>query len=199
MTQIISAITKDYVLSVADRRLTIVGGPTSGKVGDDDTCKLVSLCNLCGIGYTGLARIENVPTHEWIAKALADERCFDPGTAAHVLASRATAAFSKVPREIRNHSFVLTGWSNFKDFNGLRPFIGLVSNMINDVGQILSTPADIFVATAKALRDSEDLCLHAVGQPLSLERGNGLERTLRRLVAESISIVYPAQSRSSVH
>ena len=55
MTQIISVITKDYVLLASDRRLTIGEGPRQGQLVDDDTCKLISLCNTCGIGYSGLA------------------------------------------------------------------------------------------------------------------------------------------------
>lgn len=59
---------------------------------DDDTCKLVSLCNMSGIGYTGLAQIDGIPTHEWIAKTLASEQCSEPATACRLLAERARAA-----------------------------------------------------------------------------------------------------------
>jgi len=73
MTQIIAAITQDYVLLVVDRKLTFLEGHKRGQCKDDDTCKLVSLCNMSGIGYTGLAEIDGIPTHEWIATTLASK------------------------------------------------------------------------------------------------------------------------------
>jgi len=74
VTQILSVITQEYALLVSDRLLTVGDGPKAGAVFTDDECKLVSLCNICGIGYSGLARLGGSPTHEWIAKTLAVSR-----------------------------------------------------------------------------------------------------------------------------
>jgi hypothetical protein len=95
MTQIIAAITKEYALLASDRRLTRISGPQVGQILDDDTCKLVSLCNTCGIGYTGLSTIDGEPTHEWIAKVLAGANCGGPEAASRVLAGRAERALAK--------------------------------------------------------------------------------------------------------
>jgi hypothetical protein len=46
MTQIIAALTPDYVLLASDRQLTAVHGAHKGQRVHDDTCKLVSVCNI---------------------------------------------------------------------------------------------------------------------------------------------------------
>src|SRR6266436_6449948 len=120
MTQVIAVITQKYVLLVADRRLTFLEGPMRGQLTDDDTCKLVSLCNMTGIGYTGLAQIDGIPTHEWIAKTLASEQCSDPGLASRLLAERASSALLSVPLNLRRQTFVIAGWGYFKNWTGLR-------------------------------------------------------------------------------
>ena len=51
MTQILAALTQEYVLVASDRQLTIVSGPRNGQIHDDDTCKLVLLCGIWGIAY----------------------------------------------------------------------------------------------------------------------------------------------------
>ncbi len=183
MTQVITAITNDYVLLVADRRLTY---DVSGQLADDNACKLVSLCNVCGIGYTGLAEIERIPTHEWIAMALAAEHCSDPSTASRILAARATIAFSR-KHKIHKHTFVITGWAYFENLTGLRPFVGFITNTMNEAGQLLPKASNNFCARTKALHDAEELWLSVSGEPVLLERGNALERNLRKLIAKEIS------------
>jgi hypothetical protein len=187
MTQVISAITQDYVLLVADRRLTFLGGSSPGQIADDDACKLVSLCNVCGIGYTGVARMGGIPTHEWIAKTLASERCSDPGPASKLLAERARIALSGVRSEFRSQTFVIAGWAYFDNLTGLRSFSCAITNIMDASGRVLSKVNDNFAVLTKALHDGEDLSLLVIGQPLSSERGNALERNLRELVARRIS------------
>jgi hypothetical protein len=187
MTQIITAITRDYALLVADRRLTFLWGPLQGQLADDDTCKLVSLCNNCGIGYTGLAQIEGIPTHEWIATALASEHCSDPKNASRILSERARVALSSVPLTYRRQEFVIAGWAYFENLAGLRSHVCVITNMIDASGRMLSKTDDTFAVLLKALHDGEDLAIHVVGQLLLLERGQRLERNLRRLITRQIS------------
>src|ERR1700683_5049076 len=137
MTQIIAAITQEYVLLVSDRRLTFLEGPARGQLADDDTCKLVSLCNVCGIGYTGLAQIAGIPTHEWVATTLASERCSDSGPASRLLAERASAALLRVPPAVRFQTFVIAGWAYFENLSGLRPHICVVTNTMDTSGKML--------------------------------------------------------------
>ncbi len=188
MTQILTTITKEYVLLVADRRLTFLPGPMQGQVADDDACKLVSLCNICGIGYTGLAQIEAIPTHEWIAKVLALEQCSDPAKATQILTERANAALSNVPLDLRRQTFVIVGWTYFQGLTGLRPFVCAITNMLDPSGAPLPATASTFsVLGPSALKDGQDLAIHVIGQRLRLERGQRLERNLHKLVSKEIS------------
>lgn len=185
MTQIISAITQEYVLLASDRRLTIASGPNRGKPLDQEVCKLVNLCNLCGIGYTGLATIEGDSTHEWIAKALASERCRECLGASTTIANRADSAFSKSPFPIPQ-MFVLAGWGFFKELRGLRAQARLISNAHNETGRPLLAPKNSFVSLLKVLTDNEELFWRVTGYPLVLRREQQLDRNLRRLAAREI-------------
>jgi hypothetical protein len=188
MTQIITTITREYVLLASDRRLTFLTGPKHGHLADDDTCKLVSLCNTCGIGYTGLAQIEGSPTHEWIAKALASEQCSDPANASRILSERAKAALLRVPRNLRRQEFVIAGWAHFTNLTGLRSHVCAITNMTDATGRMLFTePAESFAVLLHALHDEEDLWTYVIGQPLQLERTKRLERNLQNLVKREMS------------
>ena len=188
MTQIITTITREYVLLASDRRLTFLNGPKQGQLADDDTCKLVSLCNTCGIGYTGLAQMEGTPTHEWIAKTLAAEQCSDPANASRILSERAKAALSSVPRHLPRQEFVIAGWAHFTNLTGLRSHVCVITNMRDVTGRILFTePAESFAVLLHALQDGEDLWTYVIGQPLQLERTKRLERNLQNLVKREMS------------
>jgi hypothetical protein len=187
MTQVIATATQDYVLLVADRRLTFIGGQMHGQLVDDNTCKLVSLCNTSGIGYTGLAQIEGAPTHEWIAKVLASEQCSDPAIATRVLAERARIALLNVSSTIRRQTFVLAGWAKFLNLAGIRSYLAIVTNMADGSGRPLPEPNEEFAVLVGALRDAEDLRIQVAGQPLLSGRGPLLQRNLRRLITREIS------------
>lgn len=180
MTQIIGAITKDYVLLASDRRLSIGEGSRAGESVDEDTCKLVCLCGAAGIGYTGLARIEGTPTHEWIAKKLAEAGCCDPANADRIIAERATAAFSRIRRWPQ--SFLMAGWAYFEKFTGLRPHLCLITNMLDSSQCRAREPLESFFSFRKALRDDEPSCCEVIGAPLRVDRIRQLRRNIDRLV-----------------
>jgi hypothetical protein len=187
MTQVISVITKDYAMLVSDRRLTIGEGPRLGDVADDDTCKLVSVCNTCGIGYSGLAHFEGSPTHEWIAKTLASESCSDALTASHILKGNANRIFStlKLAKKIRQE-FLIAGWGLFRELPGLHPFMRLISNIRDGSGRALSQPADSFASLLKVLLNEEPFFCRSIGQPVGKHRAQQLVRNLQRLVRREI-------------
>ena len=186
MTQILGVITRDYALLASDRRLTIAEGPRRGEPYDDDTCKLVSLCGVCGIAYSGLAHIEANPTHEWIGKTLASENCCHPERASRVLVERAGRAFAKVRPEIRSHTFLISGWAEFTDFVGVRSHFCAISNCLDEAGRALATARDTFDCRIYPLPDAKQFLWCWIGQPLRTERVQGLERNLRKLVARKI-------------
>jgi hypothetical protein len=186
MTQIVSVITKDYALLASDRRLTVGEGPRLGELVDDDACKLVSLYNTCGIGYSGLARIEGKATHEWIATTLASANCRGPAKASQVLAERAGRVLASVPVSIRRQIFLIAGWELFTKPPGLRSFFSVITNALDESGQALAQPRALFDCRVRALHDGEELLWYVIGQPLPTERSEQLERNLRRLVEREI-------------
>jgi hypothetical protein len=181
VTQIISVITQKYVLLVSDRRLTSL---EDGKVFYDEECKLVSLCNICGIGYSGLAKLDGISTHEWIARTLAAANCHNASRASQILAQMTPRALSKVKAEWRRQIFLLAGWSHFDNPPALRSYYCVVTNTLDENGQMLATPRERFDRTICALRDDEQFLYYTIGQPI--KRVGKLERNLRRLVEREI-------------
>jgi len=185
MTQIIGVLTNDYALLASDRRLTIGEGPRFGESVDEDTCKLINLCNTCGIGYTGLAEIERCPTHEWIAKTLASENCRDASRASQALKEHATRVFSE-PRLSRiPQEFLMAGWGLFQELAGLHPFMRLVTNIRDDAGAPLPHPGSSFASLMKVLV-VEHLFYWIIGQPIRQDRERQFLNKLQRLVRREI-------------
>lgn len=186
MTQILAAITNNYVLLATDRRLTYAVGPKKGQLFDDDTCKLVNFCNYSGLAYSGLAQIEGKATHEWIACALADANCSDIGTAGKIIRDRATQAFSKLPPSTRRHVFVMAGWAQFKKFPGLRPHVGVISNYLDSDWRPLPDSRPTFDFTTRVLNEDGPVYWAAFGQPLGEDRYHAFTRNMNRLVTRDI-------------
>ena len=186
LTQIISVITKEYALLASDRRLTYADGPRRGELFNDDTCKLISVCNFCGIGYSGLAKIEGCPTHEWVAKTLASANCSSPKDVSGILTERAGPALSMVRSSIRHQIFLMAGWWYFDVPPGLRSHFCIITNALDESGNMLVEPRESFDCRVRALRDEEEFLWHCVGQPIRQDRAKNLERNLRRLIAREI-------------
>jgi len=182
-------------LLASDRRLTFGEGPRVGEIYDDDTCKLVSLCGTTGIAYTGLGKIENAPTHQWIAKTLAAAGCSDAahavemsgsGFAARIIENRATTAFSTVRKSVRRHAFFLAGWAMFGSPATLNPYNCIISNMYDASKQNASEPLDSFSSFLRVLERNEQSYGHLLGESLSKERAEQLSRNVRRLAERRI-------------
>lgn len=181
MTQILAAAFENYVVLVSDRRLTVAEGPRRGRVVTDDECKLVNLCNICGIGYTGLSVLgsERQRTDEWIATTLADRNCIEPASAARALQECAPAGVSIVAKNLRRQAFLLAGWSGFVDVDRPRPFIARVSNFHADQDRTLPTAFDDFKVHIKRLDIGQPMIWAEVGSPLSLGQSKNFHRSLR--------------------
>jgi hypothetical protein len=209
MTQIISLITKEHVFLASDRRLTYITGPNTGQVADDDTCKLVSLCNVCGIAYTGLAEINRTKTYEWIAKVLAEGKCREAAEASRLLASKATDAFKKYPVSRRRHAFLIVGWAYFENIEGLRSHFCLISNYLDESGQPLPNARNEFDLRVRALKEDEKFLWREVGVQIAGDRRRRVERTIRKLVSRNTGpksvlrvlvdeVIYTAKINSTV-
>lgn len=186
MTQIITAVTHEHVILASDRRLTYADGYLKGKP-YKDTCKLVSLCGTTGIGYSGVGEMKGkIPTHEWIARTLAEAGCVDAASAERTLISRTPDALSATPPRWRSHTFVLAGWAHFDDPPVLRPYLTRITNMVDGCGREAERPLESFYASRRYLREQEELLWLAVGERILAPRAVRLDKNLRRLVRREI-------------
>ena len=180
MTQILAALTHEYVLVASDRQLTFASGPRKGEIADDNTCKLVSLCGVWGIAYTGFSQLQGVPTHEWIAVRPAENGCRSPYVAAQILADAAAPAL-RAASFLLELTFLIAGWSRSADCQTLQPHFLLVSNMNDLDGQRRPTPGADFHCFERKLKADEVYASRVIGQPLPNGRGKYLDRFLRRI------------------
>lgn len=185
MTQILAALTQEYVLVASDRQLTIVGGPRNGQIHDDDTCKLVLLCGIWGIAYTGFAQLEGAPTHEWIATRLAKENCQNPFVAAQILAAAGTRALKAGPF-LLELTFLIAGWAR-SEGQILQPHFLLVTNKYGEDGKQRDLPGEDLHVFERRLQPNELYAARVIGQPLVGGRGKYLDRLFRRMLRHKTS------------
>lgn len=189
MTLALAAITHDYVLLAADRMVTVATGPRRGDTIQDDRCKIVNLCNLAAIAYTGLADLEGRPTHEWIACELATNNCQDPGVAGELLRVAGERALRRsvhlLPQE-----FLIAGWGLLAHTRTLNPHFRIVSNIRADDGAILPAPTTHFSHGWLSLSPDAPLGVYGVGQPPAPGRPKLLDRRLRQMLRRGVSPKY---------
>lgn len=186
MTQILGVVTHDYALLASDRRLSFVGGPRAGQVADDNACKLVSLCNIMGIAYTGLAVISGMPTHEWIALRLAEHGCTSPTEAGEILKHYAAVEVPRT-RYTGEQTFLFAGWDWKVDEGRLRPRLGLVTNKHGSTGATRPQPSMDFCHFTNWLTDDRKWAAKLAGQDMSEAQVRHQRRLYNRLVATDIS------------
>ena len=181
MTQILTCLTPDYVVQVADRRLTLA----TGEAVDDEACKAVIYSSDAVIGYTGLANVKPPPkgqTDLWLVDVLS--RAAGLGPAIALLQEEATHQFKKivhVARQRKQQSFVVAGWRG--EASSRQPFATTVSNAENPNGTWRSWPSSEFDVRDYPL-GSQSLALRVSGQPLPREGRRFLMRTLRKCLAK---------------
>jgi hypothetical protein len=181
MTQILTALTRQYVILASDRQLTFTTGDRKGEVAEDDACKLVSFNHLFGIGYSGAAQLDGSPTHEWIAKTLATGGAQDVDEATTVLARNATLAVEALPPDLRRLTLVVAGWEKFEGPSGLSPHACFISNAHDSEGRPLLVATNEFQRRILVLRPDADNSLIVIGEVLDESRRTHLKRNLRRL------------------
>ncbi len=111
MTLIITAVTRDGIVQVSDRRLT-KDGQSYGDFSNKAVCVSCSDGPLA-ISYTGLAEIGGQRTDEWLAECLAsiiDDQT-DTLSVLEALQKRTTSTFAhlRIPQEQQELTFVLAG------------------------------------------------------------------------------------------
>jgi hypothetical protein len=166
MTQILTCITQDAVVVVADRRLTDL---RTGDVMDDESCKLILIQTQAVIAYTGLANLKPPPrgqTDLWIVDTLTPPPPTLPAFTS-LLGHAAYERFSKIshlgPRAKR-HTFVMAGWHRVNANSPFDPFISTISNAERDDGGWEERASGRFVLRTRELK--RDFELWVAGQPL---------------------------------
>jgi hypothetical protein len=167
MTQIVTCITEDAVVVVADRRLTDL---RTGEVVDNESCKLILIETQAAIAYTGLANVKPPPrgqTDLWILDTLTPPPPTLPAFTS-LLGHAAYEQFSKIshlgPRAKR-HVFVMAGWERADAKSPFVPFISTISNAERDDGGWEERASRQFVLRTRRLK--RDFELRVAGHPLT--------------------------------
>jgi hypothetical protein len=178
-------MTHDHVVLASDRRLTFAD---TGNIHETEVCKLVNLCNVCGIGYSGLAYLDGKPTHEWIATQLADANCLRPADAVGVLAKALQKAVLKYQQRHRRTCILLAGWDELVGTDGLSPHLVLISNFHDDQFNPLPVASEVFIRF-RTLPVGQPLAWTSIGTGIEPARARALDRRLKgRLAKEAVDV-----------
>jgi hypothetical protein len=130
VTQILTALTPECVVLVADRRLVDL---ESGEPVDDEACKVVALGSQAVFGFTGLANLRPPPrgqTDLWLVDLLSPPPARLDEIAA-AIGNGAADVFGKIthlgPRAKR-HTFVGADWQTTGAQSEFEPFFVTISN-----------------------------------------------------------------------
>lgn len=171
MTLIQTVWTKDIILQVSDRRLTI-GRPKSKSflIDDEAYTKLIHWNNTFTAGFTGLARIDRwqkEPTSEWIAGILSDSPTFEYGLEA--LKVEAPKRIKKLPKIWdRRLAIVIAGFDHRQV-----PLVGMVTNF--DQKTYTSADEEQFQLFTGSILPGHKTATHTAGARIN----NELHRRLR--------------------
>ncbi len=192
MTLVLSCLTSDYVVLVADRRLVVPQPPPDApRITDEDACKLVFLERQFAFAYSGLANMETPPagrTDFWLAATLqklansADSvpALFDG------LAREVVRTFDRMTRtshfdaRAEPHSFVAVGFQGGE--SALAPVFLSLSNVQDPEGR--RRPPGDWVLRPERLGDGPIL-LHETGQSLAPDARDQLLQVLPEIAHDN--------------
>lgn len=183
MTLLTSLLTRDYVVSLADRRLTL----PDGTLFDDTSNKAVQFGPMFAFTYTGLAQIQGARTDAWLATTLS-KLTLSPDPLGE-LCSEADRAIStlRIPGERKRQAFLAVGWALVNDQQQASPVAIGISNALDADMRWLS---DIrpFATQTLALPDGMWWRLpRPLGVPVSDAEYKALGRLVRRCRRHRIS------------
>lgn len=179
MTLILSLATNEFVIEVADRRLT-----RGATVVTDAATKAVVYCNFMALGYTGLAEICGERTDIWITKQLVEAQMMSPWQVAAKLRAAASVAFSKM--DPFPHAFTAIGWLKEKEEHPFLPFIMRVSNYHDTSGIRCTKPLRLFSAQIAAFSSARTLHFSVTGQDLTRSEKEHFRRSLTRAMRHGV-------------
>lgn len=137
------------------------------------------------MGFTGIARFRDLRMERWLSNVLSNvepdpdaitNRTFD------ALCDAATAEFGRLPSEDQqtSHSFLIVGFTNDPDTGDLRPVRLLVSNSLNEHGQLMRNPTGSTFRIAFERLGNRRQLLTAVGYPVPRDVKRQADNAVRR-------------------
>lgn len=196
MTLIIAAVTSRGVLMASDRRITSIA---RGDVLEDDRCKMVDICGQAAVGYTGLAELDGLPTHEWVCHKLVDANARRPSEALEVLRAESENAFARLPAAtpMYPHTYLMVGFEDFVS-GGVGAFTGIVTNMCDSSGQALAAPVARFSSFVRRRQTHQCVYLCAIGagfpDALRKQLWRSLQSAVKRQVSDEALVALLARS-----
>lgn len=181
MTLILTCLAHEHIVQVADRRLTM----PNGSLCDDDTNKAVFYCGRVAVAYTGLARMEGMPTAEWIGSCMKDAEQTE--SAMSYIAERAERHLNLTNLSNKRLVVVAAGWATFHGAGPLRPFMCVASNFMNDFWKWERFAGNRMVVRTRFLDEDSSHIIFASGQALTPAEEIYLNRLVRRAVAHGVS------------
>jgi hypothetical protein len=190
MTFVLTCLTSDYVVLVADRRLVAAGrSPAEPVVVDDDACKVVLLREQFAFGYSGLAEMEQPPagrTDLWLVNTL--QRISEAVGSIPMLFDRFAIQTVEAFQHITDidvskepHTFVAVGFQGGPD--DLSPVFISLSNA-RDLEGRRRQPSLEWVLRSETLGDSP-VGLHQTGAQLDMQARDELEMVLPEIAHDN--------------
>lgn len=187
MTLILSLATKNYIVQVSDRRLTIGNGPFQGRLVDDDSNKVTLFCNRMSFAYTGLASINGKRTDYWLVDILSKISSNSLSDACNMIVNSATSEFAKIRNnKIKKQAFVGVGWTRSGLDEPIKPIICNISNALNDQLNWLPEAEDKFVLRYSVLNGNDCYLFSQTGLHLPHRIIRPLTQNINKLVKKEI-------------
>ena len=184
MTLILGCLTRDFVVLASDRRLTAFD---TGKVVDEDENKMVILCGVGIIGYSGISRIDGQFVERWVVDQLlkvgTDE---DPLLA---LARAATISFNRMPYrlDIKRHAFAVAGYAKLRSLpdDPALPMATAVTNAMDNEWNWLDKAESSFrLVKPHGIRPRISNMIFWTGAALKSSESAILKRQIRRVLEQ---------------
>jgi hypothetical protein len=169
MTLVLTAITRQSIVQVADMRLT---NRRTGRVADEATAKMVFYAGRFVLSFTGPAWMGSEPTAQWIASVLSG--LTDPARILVDLAQSAQEIVRRYPPAYRHLAIVGAGWLG--DPASPRPISIQVANFDFESGVLMRD----FHASGSELDPNQKVRLFAAGVPLPPGQLAEVENLMRR-------------------
>lgn len=177
MTLILTCLTDEHIVQVADRRLTM----PDGTLYDDDTNKAVFYCGRVAVAYTGLAFMEGKPTAEWIGSCMKDEKTVQ--SAMNRVAKCAERYLERCNIPDKRLAIVATGWATFRGAQPIRPYICIASNFfLADSLEWRNTADKHMVVKNGFLDEKKQSQMFSAGQNLYRKERAQISRLVNRAV-----------------